>query len=62
MGNKYTPETYQEMINLEGLDRRLKEDVIRFANKGNQLATEIAQLARREVQNRMLHLTLEVED
>lgn len=52
---------YQETINLEGLDRRLKEDVIKFASKGDTEGTEIVQLARREAQNRMLQLTLEKE-
>ena len=56
-----TPRHYEEMINLEGLDRRLKEDVIRFSLKGDQLGVEIAQLARREAQNRMLEITLEEE-
>ena len=61
MNNKYTPREYEEMINLEGLDRQLRDDVIRFANRGDNDGVELAQLARREAQNRMLQITLDEE-
>jgi len=59
---KITPELYEEMINLEGLDRQLKNDVIKFANMNDHGGVEMAQLARRECQNRMLQITLQSED
>ena len=54
----YRPEEYEELINLEGLDRWLQEDIKRFAIKENELGVEIAKEARRAVQDRMLELAL----
>ena len=52
---------YEEMINLEGLDRQLNDDVKRFMAKGDREGAELAELARREAQNRMLEITLIAE-
>ena len=56
-----TFDEYQELINLEGLDRWLNDDVRRFMTQGDQAGAELAELSRREVQNRMLQLTLKNE-
>jgi len=48
---------YEEMINLEGLDRQLQSDIQRLAKVSDKDGVELAQLARREVQNIMLEIT-----
>jgi len=55
---KHNPAHYEELVNLEALDRRLKNDIQKLYIRGDSLGVEIAQLARREAQNRMLVLTL----
>ena len=56
---KHNPAHYEELINLEGLDRRLRDDIQRFYRQGDEAGVELAQWARREAQNRMLQLSLE---
>jgi len=55
---KMPPEIYEEMINLEALDRQLSADVSRFMLRGDWEGATFAELARRECQDRIYYLTM----
>ena len=59
---KVTAKDYEEMINLEALDRWLNDDVSRFMSRGDREGAQLAELARREVQNRMYQIVMKDEN